>query len=172
MKSETFNPNELAKQLGLTNQQQKFCDYYTYVCGLDGEKAVEMAEYKFGNYDNYSPELKEMYLSIQRKRAVRELLDNVDILRYIKALRDNMDGQLIIDKLWVIQKLKKLAETGTERTQLEATKMLGQNLHMFGAEVEVNIADDPSQIMKKAFEKRKEEERIAKNTVEFKAKTG
>jgi hypothetical protein len=68
-----------------------------------------------------------------------------------------MDQQLIVDKLWVIHKLKSLSDQGSERTQLEATKLLGQTMNMFQPEQMLLIQDDPGQIVKDAIRKRMEE---------------
>jgi hypothetical protein len=162
-----------AKEIGLTEKQKQFCEYFIFVCGLDAEKAVELSEYEIGQ-ENYKEKyagkesLARYYMDLQIKRIARKLLNNVKIIRYINYLKDTLDSSLIIDKLWVVQKLKKLAEKGSEKTQLEATKLLGQTMSMFQPETIVSSIDDPGQIVRDAIAKRKrEEEPIAGNLIEF-----
>jgi phage terminase small subunit len=168
---EKIDLEKIVEELKLTDKQQKFAEYGVFVTGLDWVKAVEMAEYSFGkeNYDkDYADgNIGSYYLDMQKKRKARELLSNPKILKYIKALRDEMDNQLIVDKLWVINKLKTMAEAGSERTQLEATKLIGQTLQMFQADVQINVADSPAKITQEAFEKRMAEDKAAKNTIPF-----
>jgi hypothetical protein len=78
--------------------------------------------------------------------------------------------------LWVLQKLKKLADKGSERTQLEAAKLLGQTMNMFQPETIVSNSEDPSAIIKAALEKRKKDAEKAEeinepNVLPFKATT-
>lgn len=161
-----FDPNIIAKEYGLTEKQQAFADYYIFVCGLNGESAVEMAEYAIeptpGTYK--TEEEKERFKVLNARKRARELLSNTKVLNYIRDVRENMDKQLIVDKYYVIHKLKKLSETGTERTQLEATKLLGMTMSMFTETQKIEMSDSPSNIVQQAFLKRKQEEN---NIIEF-----
>jgi len=156
-KSDEFDPQALADELRLTETQRKFADYFVFLTGLDGPKAVELAGYKLDvDTTNYKDDrVSGYYKSLKLRTKARELLNNPKILRYIKEIRDNLDKQLIVDKLWVIQKLKNLADSGSERTQLEATKLLGQYHQLFTEVQRYEIADDPSKIIQEAMERRK-----------------
>jgi hypothetical protein len=162
-----FDPEKLAKELGLTDKQRAFADYYVFVAGLDGVKAVEMAGYAKNKCEGITDERqREYYINMSYMKTARDLLANKAIISYIRALRDNLDKQLIVDKLWVINKLKTLASgKTTERTQLEATKLLGQTMSLFVESQKLEIANDPSEIVKNAFKKRMMEEN--NNIIEF-----
>jgi phage terminase small subunit len=168
--SELNNAELLGKQL--TEKQQKFCEYGVFLTGLDWVKAADLAGYSVGTEEQYAKYenqgLADYYRNMQWLRIARENLKLPHVLRFIKALREEMDNQLIVDKLWVINKLKKMADEGSERTQLEATKLLGQTMNMFQAETQVVVADDPSAIVQKAFaERMKKEKEQNKNIVPF-----
>lgn len=174
-KTKTFEPNKVAEACGLTEQQQKFADYYLFVTGLNGEKAAELAGYVICDPKKYeqSEEKIAYWTKIQYMKIARDLLNNPKVLEYINIVRTNMENQLVIDKLWVVKKLKEFAETGSERTQLEATKLLGQTLLMFTEVVRnENSTEDPAKIIQDAIAKRKEEVK-ENNVLEFqKVKNG
>lgn len=164
-----FQPNELAKELGLTPKQQSFCDLFLFVSGLDGIKAFELSEYNLKDKkpSEDAPQQEKYYYDMQVRREVRNLLGNLKIQKYIKAVRENLDLQLNVDRLWVLNKLKELATKGSERTQLEATKLLGQNLSMFTEVQKVEVVDDAGSIAKKAFEERIKKQKEQNNTIPF-----
>jgi hypothetical protein len=160
-KKEPLSLENLGEDLKLSKQQIAFADYYVFVAGLDGEKAVDMAGYKFSTYEKYENEnLKSYYINMQKQAKARDLLSNPKVLEYIRRLRNTLEQQLIVDKLWVIKKLKSLAENGSERTQIEATKLLGQTMNMFSDTQRIEVSDDPSLILREAFRKRKEQEEL------------
>lgn len=158
--------NKLAKELRLTEKQKLFAEYFVFVTGLEAVPAVELAGYKLVN-DDYSfkdEQVKEMFRMKEAYKTSRSLLNNHKILRYISALREELNNQLIVDKLWVIKKLKDLALTGCESTQLKATELLGKTLELFTDKSKVyEGVDDPAKIARESFEKR-----INNNVVNFK----
>ena len=157
--------DKLSKELGLTELQKRFCDYYVFVTGLNAELAVELSGYSVEstNTEKYDEKMIAYYKELTIKRLVRVLVSNPKILKYITAIRKELNNQLVVDKLWVINKLKKLADVGSENTQLKATELLGKTMEMFTDKKVIESVEDPSKIMKEVFEKRK-----LKNTVEFK----
>jgi hypothetical protein len=148
-------------EVELTEQQKKFAEYGVFLTGLDWIKAVELAEYKFGeeNYKENYDHKGEHYLDMLKRKKVRENLSNNNILKYISSLREELDNQLVVDKLWVTNKLKILADNGSEKTQIEATKLLGQTLNMFQSDVQISVNDSPAKIAQDAFKKRMEQEK-------------
>lgn len=163
-----------AKELGLTELQVRFCDLFVFVCGMNAEKSVEFAGYSLGNEETAKehadkPSLAKYYRDLAIRKVARSLLTNQNVLRYIEFLKETIDTSLIVDKCWVIEKLKKLAEAGSEKTQLEATKLIGQTMNMFQPETIVSSVEDPGQIVRDAIAKRKQEEdEKPSNVVEFK----
>jgi len=164
---QNINLDKLAKEYELTDLQQKFADYFVFVTGLNAPLAVELAGYKVINedYEYENDQLQEFYKIKQTNKIVKELLNNAKVLKYINKIRKELDNQLIIDKLWVINKLKQLAENGGENTQLKATELLGKTMEMFTEKTKnIEGTDDPAKIAKEAYEKRMQ------NVIEFKEK--
>jgi phage terminase small subunit len=108
LKDLKFDADALCKKLELTDKQRAFADYYIFLTGLDAEKAVVLAGYEINYVDKKfkDPEEAEQIRKIQLKRQARSLLNNPKIIQYIKAVRENLEEQLLVDKIWVIQKLK------------------------------------------------------------------
>lgn len=164
---------KMAKEAGLTELQTRFAFYYVFVTGLNGKEAVDLAGYSWGRYDtneDYDEGKREFYKELLQRQQAKNLLDNPKILAFITKLRKEMDNQLIVDKLWVIQKLKKLAEKAeSESIQLRATEKLGETMDMFGSRViETDEREDPAKIASAAFEKRKAAmKNKPENVVEF-----
>lgn len=161
------NFDKLAQEYGLNELQQKFAEYFVYVTGLDGPTAVELAGYSVvnDNYDYKTEELKDYYKYIQKKRIARDLLGNSKVLQYITALRDDLNNQLIVDKLWVIDNLKRIVTTGSEQGQIKALELIGKTMEMFVDKSKTfEGVEDPAKIAKEAFEKRQQ------NVVEFEKK--
>lgn len=164
--SDNLDTEKLAKELKLTDKQKLFAEYFIYVTGLDGPAAVELAGYSSGSdHKDYGKEsTNNFFRSLKFRQLARNLLSNRKVLDYINALRKDLDSQLIIDKLWVINKLKTLAETGSENTQLKATELLGKTLELFTEKTKFESSENPADIAKQAFERRKQ------NVVEFNKK--
>lgn len=157
IKKELDNIDDLAKEIGLTEKQKKAADYYVFVTDLDAEAAVELAGYSFG-----SEKATEDTKKINRKRVAYDFIHNVKVLRYISQIRELMSNQIIVDKLWVINKLKTLAESGSENTQIRALELLGKTMQMYADKQVIENVGDPAKIAKEAFKRRQ------KNVVEFK----
>jgi hypothetical protein len=159
--------NAVANEIGLTEKQKAFAENYVFVTGLDANAAVELAGYKVEyDYEGYSEETAEVFKYKRIASLVRELLNNKKVLTYIKILREELENQLLVDKLWVIKKLKTLATQGSENVQLKATELLGKHLEMFTERQKIEGVEDPAVIVKKAFEIRKKREK--ENIIEFK----
>jgi len=148
-------------KFGLTKQQQLFAELYVLVNGLNGVDSVVGAGYKFGDYSNYPEDKREWYINLKAKQIARHNLKNPKICKYIKYLQDNMGSQIGVNRFYVIEKLKNLAEKGTESTQLKALELLGKSLAMFTDVKEINdTKEDPAAIMKKAFEERVNKDKV------------
>lgn len=161
-----FDPEKLAEEYKLTDMQRKFAEFYVYVTNLNGKLAVELAGYKVDKdqYESYPENIKEKYKQRELNTIARNLLNNPKIIKYIDALRSNLESHLIVDKLWVINGLKDLAMNGGENAKIRALEMLGKYVGIFSDAIKLDIDSDPAEMAKKAFEKRKQLE----NTVEFK----
>lgn len=159
--------DQIAKELELTPKQRSFAENYVFVTGLDPNAAIELSEYVLDyKNENYSEEMMEIYRQKRKAHLIRELLNNPKVLNYIKILRDELENQLIVDKLWVIKKLKTLATQGSENVQLKATELLGKHLEMFTEKQKIEGVEDPAEIVRKAYEIRKKREK--ENILEFK----
>lgn len=158
---------KLGKEHGLTEMQTKFCYYYVFVCNLNGRDAVECAGYSSGKYDekDYDERTKKYYEDLVYRNIAKNMLDNPKVLELITRLRDELNNQLIVDKLYVLQNLKRLAETATESIQLRALEKLGETMELFGQKTIIEEREDPSRNAREAFQRRKEAERS--NVVEF-----
>jgi phage terminase small subunit len=151
--------DELAKEYGLTEMQAKFAYFYVFVTGLNGPEAVKLAGYSQGNYteDKYPDErMREFYIGALLRSQAKTLCDNPKILTLITKLREELSNQLIVDKLYVLQNLKRLAETATETVQLRALEKLGETMEMFGQKQIIEEREDPAKIAAAKFEKRKQ----------------
>jgi len=155
--AESFDIDMSAKECGLTENQKNFCINYVFISGLDPYVAYETAGYKVP--DELSDSNKKKWISSN----VMKLLGNPKVLKFIKIIRDEMENQIIVDKFWVIDKLKKLAEKGSEATQIKATELLGKTFSMFSDRQVIETAEDPGKLAKEAFEKRQ-------NMIAFKQK--
>ena len=144
--------NELSKrERALTDLQREFCVNYVYLCEFDAKKAVEMTYKKEGSAAQSNICHKE-----------RELMNDDRIRDYITELVEQRDSMFIVDKLFVIKKLKGLVETGAENIQLKALELLGKTMSMFSDRQEVvDVGEDPAKLAKEAFSKRfKQEENL------------
>lgn len=164
-----FDFESLAKEHKLTDLQTKFAYYYVFVTGLNGPQAAEFAGYSPGNYDDkdYDDKTKEYYKGLVFRNMAKNLLDNPKVLTLITRLRDELSNQLIVDKLYVLQNLKRLAETGTsENIQLRALEKLGETMELFKTTTVVEEREDPARLAAEAFERRMAAEK--NKTVDFK----
>lgn len=160
-----FNPEELAKELGLTKQQRNFCDYYVYMYGMnDAESACRDAGYALNTYkEGYSEHKREYYEKLWYQGKAKELLAKPKIVDYIKSLREAISENIVVDRLWIISYLKNIAINGSENAQLKALELLGKTMAMFSDVSKVeNSIDDPAKIAREAFEKRKAELQLYK----------
>lgn len=149
---------KVQKKYKLTDMQKAFADYFIFVTGLDAIAAVKMAGYAHGVPENkYSDDLFEYYKRMNYGKIAKGLINNPKILHYIKDVREDLDNQLVVDKLWVINKLKALAgEDKPENIQLKATELIGKTMEMFtDRNKNVEGIDDPAKIAEEAFQRRK-----------------
>ena len=158
--TQEVNYEKLAKDHGLTEMQTKFAYYYVFVTGLNGPMAVELAGYSCGNYDGYDEKVREYYTTAIRKQQAKGLLDNPKVLTLITSLREEMSKQIIVDQLYVIQNLKRLAETAPESVQLRALEKIGETMEMFGQKTIIDDRTDPARVAAEAFEKRRAEMKV------------
>jgi hypothetical protein len=157
--------NLLAKEYKLTDLQKAFAENFVFVTGLDAVAAVELAGYKVTNddYEYNSEQTKEIFKQKRLSALARELLNNPKILKYISVLREELNNQLIVDKLWVLKNLKEIVNKGSENAKLKSLELIGKHLEMWTDKSKVyDGIEDPSKIAKEAFEKRKQQ-----NVVEF-----
>lgn len=159
---------EEIKNLGLNQKQMSFVEYYLFITGLNAVEAVKLAGYI--DEAKYDPNLSEAevkaYKELNFKNQANRLLRNPAIKKAIVLIREDMNEMLIVDKLWVLNKLKTLAEKGSENVQLRATELLGKALSMFTEVTQVQSVEDPAAIARANFAERMAKEKD--NVVEFK----
>jgi hypothetical protein len=162
---------QLAKEYNLTVMQTKFAFFFVFVTNLNGPAAVELAGYSPGNYDDYDERTREYYETLVRKQQAKTLLDNPKVLTLITKLREDLNNQLIVDKLYVLSWLKRLVEDEATagNVRLNALIKIGETMDMFGKrEIIVDEREDPAKIAREAFERRKQQAKESPNIVEFK----
>lgn len=134
----------------LTEQQVNFCVAYVMMTDFDAVEAIKLTDFSFGAAKD------ELLLTLQRK-AARRLLANPKVKDRIKQLVDERDCQVVIDKFFVKNGLKTLAQTAeNENTKVKAFELLGKELGMFVNKDELKITEDPGEIAKLAFKRRLE----------------
>lgn len=143
--------------LGLTSMQTDFVNYFLFITGMDAVEALKLAGYSHGvnEKENIDPLLRENFIRMRYQTMANDFLKNPKIVKTIGLIKAEMNDSLIVDKLWVLKKLKSLAEKGSENTQLQATKLLGQHLSMFVEVQKVEQVEDPASIARAGFEARK-----------------
>lgn len=172
MSSKAIKPESIAKKLQLSEHQERFANAYIYF-GMNGLEAVKLAGYQV-NYDEskYSEDKRAYYEELVYRGIAKENLENPKVIEYIKTIREQLNNSLVLDKYWVVEKLKKLADTGSESTQLKATELLGKTLSMFNEVQKVEVTEESAgDLVKAAFEKRKQQQKELKekNILQFKA---
>lgn len=143
------NPNRVTEYdiMGLNEKQKAFVENYLFTCGMNEEEALKLAGYSF----NYKSDVEKRRC---KKRKIRELMSNEKVIAYMNKLRNDLNNQLIVDKFWVIKKLKELAEHGNESVQLKATELLGKTMALFTDKV-IEQKENPGEIIRQSFEKRR-----------------
>ena len=131
----------------LTEKQRLFAE--AYVMGLSEQEAVRAAKYKMASDDNWR---RDAY------RLAKLNMKNGKVRNYIELLREQMASSLVVDKLYVVEKLKNLAENGeTENIKIKALELLGKTFSMFTDKVETKTeSSDPAELMRRVWEKKKE----------------
>ena len=172
---EGFDFEALAKEYGLTEMQTRFCVYYVFFTNLNGPAAVELAGYSTGRdstYVDYDEGKRDFYEKLVRSGKAKELLGNPKVVKLLTKLREELNNQLIVDKLYVINGLKYAWENQNDfppNVRLQALIKLGETMEMF-KKVEVNVdeREDPAKLAREAFERRKQQAKESPNVVEFK----
>lgn len=166
----TKDLDEIAKEIGLTHMQKMFCEAYFFVTNRDVMEAYDLAGYAISTKRESfeTDKLFEKYVDMEKTRRCTELMNNPKIRRYITAISKAREEYITVDKFWVINKLKKLADTAPENVQLNATKLLGQNLDMFNTS-SLNVHTDlesPDKAMQKIWAMRRAKEEAKKTSNE------
>ena len=129
----------------LTAKQKAFVDNLLYN-NKDIVTAMEAAGYEVTGEENVRrSNLRMLARSNFASEKVREYMD---------AVREELSESLGTDKLYVMRKLKELAEFGNESTQLRALENIGKILGLYVEKQEVSVSDSPAQIARDAFKKR------------------
>lgn len=155
----------IAKELHLTPLQKNFCDYYFFVTNRNALEAFDLSNYKVGTKRESfeSDEMYEKYLKMEKTRKCTDLMNNPKIRKYITAINKAREEYIQVDKFWVINKLKQLADTAPENVQFNATKALGEHLDMFKKHVELsNDLQRPDKAMQEIWAERDRIEREKK----------
>lgn len=164
------------KDLGLNQQQQDFVIYFVFLTNMNGSEAVKMAGYKTGVERSQYPEGEagdkefKRFEELAYTRIAQRHISNPRIIKAIQAVKNEMKEAFIVDRLWVFNKLKRLAENGSENVQLRATELLGKALSMFTEVTTVQTTEDAASIAKGRFAERMKKEQ-ANKVVEFKTGT-
>jgi hypothetical protein len=147
--------------INLTDKEEEFCRNLVFI--TDGD---EVAAFDLSGYNAKTDLLKKCYIRKMLRRKC--IIDKLDELVSEKA---NMSG---VDKIWVTEKLKRIARDEKDRPQyqLKALELLARTYGMFSETVvsEDKGSTDPASIINSAFQKRKEEAIKAANVLEFKKK--
>lgn len=127
----------------LTKQQKDFCYNYVYITDFEPISAIKMAGYNVSD-DNSAHAIK------------RELLRNPKVKAHISDLIHERDADTALDKVFVIEKLKKVIKE-TEKNynpHLKALELLGKHLGMFSEKEGNKEKETPSNRAKELFNKR------------------
>jgi hypothetical protein len=131
---------------GLNKRQRAFCEAYVYLTEYDITRAMELAGYR--NVSKYD-------LKILGKK----MLKKPKILAQIKKMKEVKEQETVVDKLWIVTKLKKIVDDNEHHPnfQLKALELLGKYLNMFGENknVDPETQVDAADVAKAAFEERK-----------------
>lgn len=139
--------------LGLTRMQRDFIMYFIFLTNMNALQAVALAGYTHGVTEE-DEDTKNRLIQLRYQTIANELLKNPKVVKGIKMIKDEMSEAMIVDKFWVLNKLKTLAERGSENIQLKATELLGKTLSMFtDVSVEKSV-EDPASIAKSNFNER------------------
>lgn len=149
------------RKFGLGKQQIIFCQAYVFLTGLNGVEAVKFANYQLGDYSNYPDDKREWYENLKRKQIARTNLTNPKCAKYIRSLQDSLAAQISVDRFYVTEKLKTMAERGSENIQIKALELLGKSISMFtDKSVIENVNESPAEIAKQAFAERMKKENV------------
>jgi len=88
------------------------------------------------------------------KRIASDNMKNRKILDYMSAVRKELEDSLLVDRFYVVKKLKHLCENGSENIQLKSAIELGKIRGMYIERIETNSNETPQEILKKSFEKK------------------
>lgn len=160
-KKKDFDIDEYAKELGITDNQKNFCMNYVFLTALDPYKAYELAGYAIP--EGLDDRTKKQWIH----KNVMRTLNSTKVRKYLTKLREEMENQLLVDRLYVTKKLKEFVEgNAAEGTKIKALELLGKSMSMFSDKQVIETAEDPGKIAKEAFEMRKN------NIIGFRSKEG
>lgn len=164
----TKETKEKIEDLGLTNMQLDFVNYFIFITNMDAVEALKLAGYQHGVKDSpdLDPKTRDLYIDMHYKSKANDFLKNQKIVKCIKLIKEEMSEALVVDRMWVIKKLKSLADNGSENTQLKATELIGKHLSMFTEIQQIQSVEDPAAIARAAFNDRIREDQ--EKIVEFK----
>lgn len=129
----------------LTDKQERFC--WLYVMGNDSGKALKPVDLVTASGFK-SRSLQNRY------HEYRRLLDNRLIQTRIEELRKWRDREFLVDRKFVIENLRKIAEEEKDTPQkVKALELLGKTLGLFEEKISIS-KDEHAQIAEEAWRKR------------------
>lgn len=130
-------------EYGLNTRQEEFCQHYVNTTMYDAEIAFDMV-YSASNIKN-------------KRMLILRLMNNGNIKKRIKQLMGIRDDVTVVDKYYVLKKLKKIVDENEKKPvyQLKALELLGKHLGLFNDKmIAPDASTDPSEIARNAFEER------------------
>ena len=132
---------------GLTDKQKKFCEAYVLVNDMDAGQSLLDAGYTFGGNERTQAQ--------NKLHRANELLSSKKVQSYIDELRQRYTSDYVVDEMYVIKKLKNIAETGSnENVQLKALELLGKSRSMFTDKQVLTSDTDAASIIQGNFAER------------------
>jgi hypothetical protein len=137
-------PDTNRNEYGLTPKEEEFCYNYIFVTVFNKEQSIKNAGY-------------ELDSPILRERRAKDLLARKPVQTRIRAMMDERDNTPVVDKLWIIQKLKQIIEDNDKNAtaQIRALELLGKHYGIFADKQIIEDYRDPGVIAKEAFERSK-----------------
>jgi hypothetical protein len=132
----------------LTDKQKQFCDAYVE-SGYDIDEAIKLSGYNYGSGLKHA------------KYNIKQMLNMPHIKKYISVLSDAVNSRQMVDKQWVIEKLKNIVLENSQgqknySAQIRALELLGNHMGLFkNLVIENDPNADASSIVTAAWENRK-----------------
>jgi hypothetical protein len=142
---EKYNSHE-RNEYGLSPKQEQFAQAYVFLTNFDARQSAEIAGYKNKSKTN-------------KINTAKNLVNNPKVKKRIKQLVSQRDEMIVVDKHWVLKKLKEIVDgnEGRPSVQLKALDMLAKSVKLYGDDVDSeNNNTNAAQLMQATFEKRKE----------------